>query len=333
VTRLRKLGNQAKVTVLYLDVHKRVLSGKMNEEAMAEDGHSRLGRGLAALIGDDAAFAMEDSIPASARGNREAPIEHLRPNPFQPRHTFRDEELADLANSIREKGILQPIVVRSVKGEADRFEIVAGERRWRAAQRAQLHQVPIIVKELTDAESLEVAIIENVQRADLNAVEEAAGYERLMKQFEYTQDQVAKLIGKSRSHVANTLRLLVLPDSVKSLIEEGKLTAGHARPLIGLPNAEDIARDIASKGLSAREAEALAKKAANGNSPKPASAHAISKDADTAALERNISEQLGLKVEISFAGDKGGEVRIQYKSLEQLDEVCRRLANRGGRTN
>ena len=298
---------------------------------MAEEGHSRLGRGLAALIGDDAAFAMSEAHPAVGRAQREVPVEHLRPNPFQPRHTFRDEELAELAASIRERGVLQPIVVRSVKGEADRFEIVAGERRWRAAQKAQLHQVPIIVKELTDAESLEVAIIENVQRADLNAVEEAAGYDRLMKQFEYTQDQVAKLIGKSRSHVANTLRLLGLPASVRNLIEEGKLTAGHARPLIGVPNAEGIARDIAAKGLSAREAEALAKKATSGEPTKPAAVRSSMKDADTAALERNISEQLGLKVEINYAGEKGGEVRIQYKSLEQLDEVCRRLANRGSR--
>jgi len=297
---------------------------------MAEEGHSRLGRGLAALIGDDAAFAISESASVPARGAREVPIEHLRPNPYQPRHVFREEDLADLAASIREKGVLQPILVRSAPGEADRYEIIAGERRWRAAQQAQLHQVPILIKELTDAESLEVAIIENVQRADLNAVEEAAGYERLMKQFEYTQDHVAKLIGKSRSHVANTLRLLNLPASVRSLIEEGKISAGHARPLIGIPNAESIARDIVAKGLNAREAEALAKKAAGGGaSSAKAPVSRFAKDADTVALERNIAEQLGLKVEISYANDKGGEVRIHYKTLEQLDEVCRRLANRG----
>ncbi len=301
---------------------------------MAEESPSRLGRGLAALIGDDAAFALGDSNAPAPRGLREVPIEFLRPNPFQPRHTFREEDLADLSNSIREKGILQPIVVRPVAGDQNAFEIVAGERRWRAAQRAQLHQVPIIVKELTDAESLEIAIIENVQRADLNAIEEAAGYDRLAAQFNYTQEQLSKLIGKSRSHVANTLRLLSLPDGVRALIEEGKLTAGHARPLIGIGNAEALANEIVARGLSVREAEALSRKATTGSeAPRRSAAAAAAraeKDTDTLALERNISEQLGLKVEIGFSGDKGGEVRIEYKTLEQLDEICRRLAGRGG---
>ncbi|HUD51476.1 ParB/RepB/Spo0J family partition protein [Parvibaculum sp.] len=300
---------------------------------MAEESPSRLGRGLAALIGDDAAYALGDANAPAPRGVREVPIEFLRPNPFQPRHTFREEDLVDLANSIREKGILQPIVVRPVAGDANAFEIVAGERRWRAAQRAQLHQVPIIVKELTDAESLEIAIIENVQRADLNAIEEAAGYDRLAAQFSYTQEQLSKLIGKSRSHVANTLRLLSLPDGVRSLIEQGKLTAGHARPLIGVDNAEALAAEIVARGLSVREAEALSRKATTGSeAPRRASPSSprAEKDTDTLALERNISEQLGLKVEIGFSGDKGGEVRIEYKTLEQLDEICRRLAGRGG---
>lgn len=297
---------------------------------MAEETPSRLGRGLAALIGDDAAYALGDAGAAGVRGVREVPIEFLRPNPFQPRHLFREEELADLANSIREKGILQPIVVRPVAGAVDAFEIVAGERRWRAAQKAQLHQVPIIVKELTDAESLEVAIIENVQRADLNAIEEAAGYDRLMQQFQYTQEQLSKLIGKSRSHVANTLRLLALPQTVRGLIEEGKLTAGHARTLIGVTGAEALAQEIVAKGLSVREAEMLSRKAATGSSAPRRAPQPHDKDADTLALERNISEQLGLKVEIGFSGEKGGEVRIHYKSLEQLDEICRRLAGRGG---
>lgn len=297
---------------------------------MAEESPSRLGRGLAALIGDDAAYALGDTAAPAPRGVREVPIEFLRANPFQPRHLFREEDLADLSNSIREKGILQPIVVRPVQGQADSYEIVAGERRWRAAQKAQLHQVPIIIKELTDAESLEIAIIENVQRADLNAIEEAAGYDRLMAQFEYTQEQVSKLIGKSRSHVANTLRLLTLPDGVRSLIEQGKLTAGHARPLIGIPNADALAKEIVDKGLSVREAEALSRKATTGSeASRRAAAARQEKDTDTLALERNISDQLGLKVEISFSGDKGGEVRIHYSTLEQLDEVCRRLAGRG----
>lgn len=297
--------------------------------AMAEETPSRLGRGLAALIGEDTAFALGDKEAPAPKGVREVPIEFLRANPFQPRHTFRPEDLEDLSNSIREKGILQPIVVRPVPGEESRFEIVAGERRWRAAQAAQLHQVPVIVKELTDAESLEIAIIENVQRADLNAVEEAAGYERLMQQFSYTQDQLSKLIGKSRSHVANTLRLLSLPDSVRGLIEEGKLSAGQARPLIGHGQAESFAREIVAKGLSAREAEALTRKPdAAAASARPKSLPKPEKDADTLALEKNISDQLGLKVEISFSGDKGGEVKIAYKTLEQLDEICRRLAGR-----
>jgi ParB family chromosome partitioning protein len=298
---------------------------------MAEESPSRLGRGLAALIGDDAAFALGDEQAPSPRGVREVPIEFLRANPFQPRHTFREEELADLSNSIREQGILQPIVVRPVKGEADAFEIVAGERRWRAAQKAQLHQVPILVKDLTDAQSLEIAIIENVQRADLNAVEEAAGYDRLMQQFDYTQEKVSKFIGKSRSHVANTMRLLTLPASVRSLIEDGLLTAGHARPLIGHENAEKLAREIVAKKMSVREAEALVKKPGGGSTSKSktgASAAKAAKDADTEALERNISEQLGLKVEVNHAGEEGGEVRVTYKSLEQLDEICRRLAGR-----
>lgn len=297
---------------------------------MADDTPSRLGRGLAALIGEDTAFALGDKEAPAPRGVREVPIEFLRPNPFQPRHTFRPEDLEDLANSVREKGILQPIVVRPVAGEANAFEIVAGERRWRAAQAAQLHQVPIIVKELTDAESLEIAIIENVQRADLNAVEEAAGYERLMQQFDYTQEKLSKLIGKSRSHVANTLRLLSLPEGVRGLIEEGKLSAGQARPLIGHERAEEFAREIVAKGLSAREAEALTRKseAPAQAGTKPKALPRAEKDADTLALEKNISDQLGLKVEISYSGEKGGEVKIAYKSLEQLDEICRRLAGR-----
>lgn len=294
---------------------------------MAEEAPSRLGRGLAALIGDDTAYALGDDEAPKPTGIREIPITSLRANPFQPRHRFREEELADLSNSIREKGILQPIVVRPVTGEPNAFEIVAGERRWRAAQRAQLHQVPVIVKELTDAESLEIAIIENVQRADLNAVEEAAGYERLMAEFDYTQDTLSKLIGKSRSHVANTLRLLSLPRPVLSLVEEGKLTAGHARTLIGHSDAPKLAQEIVNKGLSVRGAEALTRKPDSARSGKSSGSSArMQKDADTAALERSVSEHLGLAVEIIHKGDKGGEVKISYKTLEQLDEVCRRLA-------
>ncbi|MBI1260257.1 MAG: ParB/RepB/Spo0J family partition protein [Rhizobiales bacterium] len=300
---------------------------------MADEMPSRLGRGLAALIGDDAAFALGENSnqQGPVKGLREVPIEYLRAGQFQPRTRFREEDLTDLANSIREKGILQPIVVRPLEGEVNSYEIVAGERRWRAAQLAQLHQVPVIIRELTDAESLEIAIIENVQRADLNAVEEGAGYERLMAQFAYTQEAVAKLIGKSRSHVANTLRLLSLPEPVRSMLEDGRLSAGQARPLIGHPQAEKLAKDIVTKGMSAREAEALARKSteAGGQGKVRSAGQSVLKDADTVALEKNISDQLGLKVSINFSAEKGGEVKIGYKTLEQLDEICRRLAGRG----
>lgn len=290
-------------------------------------GKSRLGRGLAALIGDDAAISLGDTNAPAPRGVKEVPIEFLHANPFQPRQVFRAGDLDDLTESVREKGILQPIVVRpSPGGGPNDYEIVAGERRWRAAQAAQLHQVPIIVKELNDNESLEIAIIENVQRADLNSVEEAAGYQRLADQFAYTQDQISKMIGKSRSHVANTLRLLTLPKSVQALVSDGSLSAGHARPLIGHENAEALAKEIVAKGLSVREAEALTRKP----SSKPSSARSVGKpllkDADTVALEKNITDALGLSVSISHRGDKGGSVTVDYKTLEQLDEICRRLS-------
>jgi ParB family chromosome partitioning protein len=295
---------------------------------------SRLGRGLAALIGEDTAIDLGDTDAAEARGIRQVPIEYLRPNPFQPRHTFREEDLADLTNSIREKGILQPIVVRPLEGEENAFEIVAGERRWRASQAAQLHQVPVIVRELTDHESLEIAIIENVQRADLNAVEEAAGYQRLIDQFQYTQDQLSKMIGKSRSHVANLLRLLSLPEKVRAYITNGELTGGHARALVGRPDAEALAKQIVEQGLSVREAEALTRKddtaKSGGGRGTGAGSAPKEKDADTRALEKNISDALGLNVDVVHKGESGGEVKVHYKTLEQLDEICRRLAHGGG---
>lgn len=288
-------------------------------------GKNRLGRGLAALIGDDAAIGFGDETGVAAGGVREVPIEFLQANPFQPRQVFRNSDLDDLTESIREKGILQPIVVRPLPDGVDNtFEIVAGERRWRAAQAAQLHVVPVIVKELSDSESLEIAIIENVQRADLNAIEEAAGYQRLVDQFTYTQEQLSKIIGKSRSHVANTLRLLGLPASVQGLISAGALSAGHARTLIGHARAEALAKEIVAKGLSVRGAEALTRKpaspSAKGGASKPL------KDADTTALEKNITNALGLTVSIHHKGDEGGAVTVTYKSLEQLDEICRRLS-------
>jgi ParB family chromosome partitioning protein len=291
---------------------------------MAEDGRSRLGRGLAALIGD-----VGEETKASARGDsrsvRKAPVEFIKANPRNPRRNFSDEELEELSASIKERGIIQPIVVRPIKGSNDQFEIVAGERRWRAAQRAGLHQVPIITVEVTDAEALELAIIENVQRADLNPLEEAMGYQSLIDQYKHSQNDVAKFVGKSRSHVANTLRLLQLSDKVKAYINSGQLTAGHARALIGQPNADELARDIVERGLNVRQVEALTQQKAGKPSAKAGKGSSPSrKDADTMALERRVSDVLGLNVSIEHRGD-GGVLRIEYNELEQLEHVLARL--------
>ena len=224
---------------------------------MADDGRSRLGRGLAALIGD---VGEETKIVERSRHARKAPIEFVKPNPRNPRRNFSDAELDELAGSIKERGIIQPIVVRAVKGATDQFEIIAGERRWRAAQRAGVHEVPIVPIEATDGEALELAIIENVQRSDLNPLEEAGGYQALIDEFDHSQDDVAKFVGKSRSHVTNTLRLLRLSDPVKAYIRSGELSAGHARMLVGQPNADELADDIVKRGLNVRQVEALARK-------------------------------------------------------------------------
>ena len=285
------------------------------------DERSRLGRGLAALIGDVGA-----ETPGAADGSRKprrAPIENIRANPRNPRRTFTEAELAELTASIKERGVIQPIVVRAVRGQDDKFEIIAGERRWRASQRAGLHEVPIVVVEASDAQSLEFAIIENVQRADLNPLEEAAGYQALMDTFNHSQDGVAQIVGKSRSHVANTLRLLKLPDAVKAQVAAGKLTAGHARMLTGQPNAAEIANDIVSRGLNVRQVEALARDKSGKPSAKPVEI----KSADTRAIEKRLSDALGLKVSIDPQG-KGGAVRVNYKDFEQLDEIIRRLERR-----
>jgi len=283
---------------------------------MAEERHRGLGRGLSALIGEAPAAIAKDA--AQPKGVRTVPVAFLRPNRFQPRKTFAAEDLQDLSNSIREKGVLLPILVRPVAGEANIFEIVAGERRWRAAQMAQLHDVPVVVREMSDSESLELAIIENVQRADLNSVEEAGAYQELIDRFGYTQDRMAQEVGKSRSHIANTLRLLKLPDSVKAMVRDGRLTAGHARTLVGLADAEERARAIVEGGLNVRQAEQRSAK-----KTKPAVHH--EKDADTKALESSLTNMLGLKVQIADHGEKGGELRIAYKTLEQLDDLIRRL--------
>lgn len=287
---------------------------------MAEEAaRSRLGRGLAALIGD---VGEEAAAVDRLRATRKVPIEFLRPNPRNPRRVFKDEELQELADSIRERGVIQPIVVRTVAGQADAYEIIAGERRWRAAQRAGLHEVPVHLVEVGDREALELAIIENVQRADLNPLEEALGYQELIEQYGYTQVDLAKVIGKSRSHVANTIRLTKLSDRVQGYLRDGRLTAGHARALLTHEDPDRIAIDIVEKGLNVRQVEALAQE----NKPRraPEMRDARLPDADTAALEKALSDALGMSVSVVHKGD-AGEVRIKYRSLDQLDEVCRRL--------
>ncbi len=283
----------------------------------------RLGRGLAALLGDIA----EPEIAAAERtGSKRVPIELVHPNPRNPRRSFREEDLADLAQSIREKGVVQPILVRPAKSEANHYEIIAGERRWRASQRAGQHEIPVIIQEVSDKEALELAIIENVQRADLNPLEEAFGYEQLIAEFGYTQQDLGQVIGKSRSHVANTLRLMKLPETVKDHLREGRLTAGHARALVGAQDPEALAQKIVDEGLTVRDAEALAQ------APKPVDAPKMGrpkkdKDADTLALEKTLSDVLGLVVTIDHKADGAGELKVRYRSLEQLDEICRRLQN------
>jgi ParB family transcriptional regulator, chromosome partitioning protein len=280
--------------------------------------HSRLGRGLASLIGD---VGEETPSTDSGRRPRQAPIESLRANPRNPRRAFADVELDELAASIREHGIIQPIVVRKTAG--DTLEIIAGERRWRAAQRANLHDVPIVVVEATDAQALEFAIIENVQRADLNAIEEATGYQALMDEFQHSQEDVAQIVGKSRSHVANMARLLKLSEPVKALVQSGALSAGHARQLIGQPNALELAQDIIKRGLNVRQVEDLARKDGTAQA-RTIAGTSRAKDADTKALEKRLSDTLGLKVSVDHRG-QGGTLHIKYRDLEQLDGIIRKL--------
>lgn len=285
-----------------------------------------LGRGLSALMSDVAETeAVVSTGPASA--DRTLPIEQISPNPDQPRKRFEDSDLDDLTASIKEKGIIQPLIVRAVGG--DQFEIVAGERRWRAAQRAQLHELPVVVREFTDVEVLEVAIIENIQRADLNPVEEAAGYRQLMDRFGHTQEKMAEALGKSRSHIANLLRLLNLPDQVLEMLRAGELSAGHARALIPAENPLALAQKILKGGLSVRAAEALVKseRADETVAKSKPKAQSIEKDADTKALEGDLSAALGMKVSLNHKpGQEKGQMTLHYKSLEELDELCRILS-------
>jgi ParB family chromosome partitioning protein len=295
---------------------------------MAAESRRGLGRGLSALLGEAEDETLVAERPAAAgrasvEGAREIPIELIHGNPGQPRQHFSEAEIAELEESIRTSGVLQPILVRPSPRQAGEFEIIAGERRWRAAQRAGVTAIPALVRELSDDRAYEIAIIENVQREDLNAMEEARAYETLMSRMDYTQEQAAKAVGKSRSHLANTLRLLQLPGPVQEHVLYGRLSAGHARAILASDDQETVAEQVVAKGLSVRDTEALVRNKAAG--PKKASGpRRAAKDADTAALESDLEDALGMQVDVADRGG-AGEVRIRYASLEQLDEICRRL--------
>jgi ParB family chromosome partitioning protein len=282
---------------------------------------SRLGRGLASLIGEPA--NQEPALPTEGQ-QRIVPIEQVHSSPLNPRQSFKEAELEELASSIRERGLVQPLIVRP-KGPAG-YEIVAGERRWRASQKAGLRNVSVIVRELSDKEVLELAIIENVQRADLNPIEEARGYKELVERFQYNQDDLAQIIGKSRSHVANTLRLLRLPDGVLGLVQDGALSAGHARALVGREDAESLAKMIVAKGMNVREVEALVQRPAGSL---PETRKKRDKDTDTVAFEKEIAEALGLKVEVKRGSGESGVLSIKYSNFDQLDYLRGRLLGNG----
>ncbi|MFA8441665.1 ParB/RepB/Spo0J family partition protein [Yoonia sp.] len=283
-----------------------------------------LGRGLSALMSDVAADEAPDAAPK--RPDLIVPIEQVQPNPDQPRRTFAEDALQELASSIAEKGIIQPLIVRQSPADSDIFEIVAGERRWRAAQIAKLHEIPVLLRDYDDTEVLEIAIIENIQRADLNPVDEAAGYKQLMDRFGHTQDKLSAALGKSRSHIANLLRLLNLPKEVQTYLVSGQLTAGHARALVGHDHAVSLAREVIQRGLSVRETEKLAKKGP-AIKKRAVPGGPVPKDADTVQIENELSAALGMKVTIDHpAGSDGGKLVIGYKSLEQLDDLMRVLA-------
>lgn len=293
---------------------------------MSEDqSRKRLGRGLAALIGEIDKPVQATSAAPRVNADSRVPIELVGANPRNPRRKFAEEELADLTQSIREHGIVQPVVVRSSSdGVAGRYEIIAGERRWRAAQRAGLTEIPVIIREVDDRVALELAIIENVQRADLNPIEEAMGYQQLIDEHNYTQADLGQVIGKSRSHVANTLRLLKLPPVIHDLLVDGSLSAGHARTLVTAEDPAALARRIIDEGLSVRQAEVLAQQPGEPAQRVIKTSSPVEKDADTLALEKALSDVTGMKVTITH-GQKGGELKVSYKTLEQLDELCRRL--------
>ncbi|WP_134680900.1 ParB/RepB/Spo0J family partition protein [Paracoccus ravus] len=287
----------------------------MTENRLEKRG---LGRGLSALMADVDLIPSDKPVPRQI-----LPVEQLTPNPDQPRRNFAPESLNELADSLRSKGVLQPLIVRPHPSDKGLYQIVAGERRWRAAQIAQLHEVPVIVRELDDTEVLEVAIVENIQRSDLNAIEEAASYRQLMDRFGHTQEKLGEALNKSRSHIANLLRLLNLPEQIQNWLKEGKLTAGHARALITAPNSVDLARKVIEKNLSVRETEELVRRQADGaRKPAPRSSE---KDADTRALEGDLTAHLRMRVSINHSGAEGGQVVVAYKSLDELDRLCQLL--------
>ncbi|WP_455479406.1 ParB/RepB/Spo0J family partition protein [Bartonella sp. B23] len=298
-----------------------------------DQSKKRLGRGLAALIGD---ISLNNDLIRSSNtdkftefnavspvSERFVPLESISCNPHNPRRHFTDSELDNLAQSIRQHGVVQPVIVRPSRDHPHRFELIAGERRWRAAQRANLSKLPVIVRDVDDKTALELTIIENVQRADLNPIEEAMGYEILLNEHGYTQADLAQVIGKSRSHVANTLRLLKLPPKVQQFLTDGHLSAGHARCLITVDNPQDLAEKIIHEGLSVRQTEILAYEQAN---PKVKKRTVVEKDTETKSLEKLLADVIGMKVTIRH-GKKGGDLKIRYSSLEQLDDICRRLQN------
>ncbi len=286
---------------------------------------SRLGRGLASLIGDTSA-QQPARLPVEGE-QRVVPIGEISPSILNPRQSFREEELDELASSIRERGLVQPLIVRPKNGTGPGYEIVAGERRWRASQRAGLHVLPVIVRELGDQEVLELAIIENVQRADLNAIEEARGYRELTERYSYSQDDLAKIIGKSRSHLANTMRLLKLPDTVQTYVLDGQLTAGHARALVGRDDAEALARRVIDRAMTVRDIEALVQLPVGEGDP---DRRVREKDPDTLAFEKEVSEAIGLKTEIKKGSGEAGVLKIRYRNYDQLEYIKQRLMSGGG---
>ena len=287
---------------------------------MRKPDRKGLGRGLSALLVD--VDPVQSSDAASVKS---LPIEQIAPNPDQPRRSFAESDLEDLTRSIREKGVIQPLIVRIDPTGVAKYQIVAGERRWRAAQRAQLHELPVVIREFNDTEVLEIAIIENIQRSDLNAVEEARGYKQLMEKFGHTQEKLAEALGKSRSHIANLLRLLSLPTPILDMLVEGQLTAGHARALVPLADPLPLANQIVQQSLSVREAEKRAKTPVEPGTRKPSSG--TKKDADTKSLEGDLSAALGLTVTIDHRNDgQGGQVNVTYRSLDDLDRLCRLLS-------